>query len=84
MSAKKTWREELEDDKDLPKVVPVTGRMSRRWGTGTVVIAAPREVDALMRRWLRSEGHPFVRRGAREFVADWERAVFNFSTREPL
>ena len=32
-----------------PKVEPITGRMSQRWGTGTVVIPAPLEVDALMR-----------------------------------
>jgi alkylated DNA nucleotide flippase Atl1 len=49
MAKKKTWREKLEDDKDLPRVVEIDGPMSRRWGTGTVVIPAPREVDALMR-----------------------------------
>lgn len=51
MSAKrKTWRQKLADDKDLPKVVPITGRMTRRWGSGTVVVPAPREVDAVMKR----------------------------------
>ena len=49
MAKKKTWREKLEDDKDLPRVVEINGRMSARWGEGTVVIPAPREVDALMR-----------------------------------
>jgi len=34
----------------LPSVVPITGKMSRRWGTGTVVIPAPREVDEMMRK----------------------------------
>jgi alkylated DNA nucleotide flippase Atl1 len=48
--AKKTWREKLSDDKDLPRVVEIDQRMSARWGEGTVVIPAPREVDALMRR----------------------------------
>jgi hypothetical protein len=33
----------------LPKVVKIAGKMSRRWGEGTVAIASPREVDALMR-----------------------------------
>jgi hypothetical protein len=46
---RKTWREKLEDDKGLPKVINITGRMSRRWGAGTCAIPAPREVDALIR-----------------------------------
>lgn len=50
MAKRKTWREKLADDKDLPKVVKITGAMSRRWGTGTVVVPAPREVDAIMKR----------------------------------
>jgi hypothetical protein len=50
MRKKRTWREKLADDKGLPKVVPITGTMSRRWGTGTVVVPAPREVDALMKK----------------------------------
>lgn len=47
---KKSWREKLADDKGLPKVCPVTGRMSTRWGTGRMVIPARREVDALMKQ----------------------------------
>jgi hypothetical protein len=50
MKTKKSWREKLADDKGLPKVGKVTGKMSQRWGTGTMVIPAPREVDALMRQ----------------------------------
>ncbi|NQT31441.1 MAG: MGMT family protein [Deltaproteobacteria bacterium] len=46
---RKTWREKLADDKDFPRVVEITGKMSTRWGTGTVVIPAPREVDEIMR-----------------------------------
>jgi hypothetical protein len=49
MAKRKTWREKLADDKDLPKVVKITGRMTQRWGQGTIVIPAPREVDAIMR-----------------------------------
>ncbi len=45
---KKTWRERLSEDKDLPRVVEITDKMSRRWGTGTCVIPAPREVDEIM------------------------------------
>src|SRR4030042_4295819 len=47
---RKTWREKLADDKGLPKVVEVNEKMSKRWGTGTCVIPAPREVDGLMRK----------------------------------
>jgi len=47
---KKSWREKLADDKGLPRVGPVTGKMSTKWGTGTMVIPAPREVDQLMRK----------------------------------
>ena len=50
MPKRKTWREKLADDKDLPKVVKITGRMTKRWGKGTVAIPAPREVDAIMRK----------------------------------
>jgi hypothetical protein len=47
---KKSWREKLADDKGLPKTGKIEGKMSTRWGTGTMVIPAPREVDELMRR----------------------------------
>ncbi len=50
MKAKKSWREKLADSKGLPKVGKVTGGMSKRWGEGTMVIPAPAEVDALMKR----------------------------------
>ncbi len=49
MKPKKSFRQKLADDKDLPKVVEITGKLSRRWGTGTCVIPAPREVDTIMR-----------------------------------
>ncbi|MEW5826405.1 MAG: hypothetical protein AB1778_06185 [Candidatus Bipolaricaulota bacterium] len=49
MARRKTWREKLEDTKDLPRVVEIDERMSQRWGEGTCVIPAPREVDELMR-----------------------------------
>ena len=47
---RKSWREKLADDKGMPKVVEITESMSQRWGTGTVVIPAPREVDTIMRQ----------------------------------
>ncbi|MFC1904006.1 hypothetical protein ACFLXJ_00860 [Chloroflexota bacterium] len=47
---RKSWREKLADDKGLPKVVEITGKMSKRWGTGSVCIPAPREVNEIMRK----------------------------------
>jgi len=47
---RKSWQEKLADSKDLPKVVEITGKMSVRWGTGTCVIPAPREVDEIMKQ----------------------------------
>lgn len=47
---KKSWIEKLNDSKGLPKVEEITENMSKRWGTGTVVIPAPIEVDELMRK----------------------------------
>jgi hypothetical protein len=50
MKPKKSWREKLADSKGLPKVAHVCGKLTQRWGEGTFVIPAPREVDALMKR----------------------------------
>lgn len=47
---KKSWAEKLQNDHGLPKVEPIPARNKKQWGTGTLVIAAPREVDALMKR----------------------------------
>jgi len=47
---RKSWQEKLTDSKGLPKVAEITGKMSKRWGTGTVVIPAPKEVDEFMRK----------------------------------
>ena len=46
---KKSCTEKLENSKDLPRVEKITAKMSKRWGTGTIVIPAPREVDEIMR-----------------------------------
>jgi len=50
MKTKKSWQEKLADGKGLPKVGEVTGKMTKRWGAGTMVIPAPLEVDAFMKR----------------------------------
>jgi alkylated DNA nucleotide flippase Atl1 len=49
MGRRKSAREKLADSKDLPRVETITEKMSKRWGTGTFVIPAPREVDEIMR-----------------------------------
>jgi hypothetical protein len=53
--AKRSWREKLADDKDLPKVAEIDGTKSKRWGEGTFVIPAPREVDSAMRKVRRGK-----------------------------
>ena len=47
---KKTWQEKLNDDKGFPKVFKIDAAKSKRWGNGTFVVPAPKEVDELMRR----------------------------------
>ena len=47
VKTRKSWREKLADDKGFPKVAPVCGKMTTKWGTGIMVIPAPR-------RWTES------------------------------
>lgn len=49
-TTRKSWKEKLADSKDLPKVEKIEGKLTTRWGKGTVVIPAPREVDSVMRK----------------------------------
>jgi hypothetical protein len=49
VATKKTWKEKLANDKGLPKVEPIPDRMVDKWGSGTLVIPTPLEVDQLMR-----------------------------------
>lgn len=49
MPKRRNWSEKLKDSKGLPKVEEITGKMTKRWSTGTVVIPAPIEVDEIMR-----------------------------------
>lgn len=44
-----SWSAKLDQDEGLPKVVPIGPTMSKQWGEGTVVVPAPREVDAIMK-----------------------------------
>ncbi len=50
MARRKSWQEKLDDDKGLPKIGRVMGKMTTKWGQGTMVVPAPREVDAVMRK----------------------------------
>ena len=47
---KKSWQEKLGDSKDLPRVEKIDEKKSKRWGSGTFVIPAPIEVDAVIRK----------------------------------
>jgi hypothetical protein len=49
MRPRKSWRDKLADSKGLPRIEKVTPRLRARWGSGTFVIPAPLEVDAMMR-----------------------------------
>lgn len=49
MGKKKSWSEKLNEDKGLPRVVKIEGKMRRKWGEGTVVIPSPREVYEIMK-----------------------------------
>lgn len=50
LRGRKSWREKLADDKDLPKVVTCDAAAAARLGGATCAIPAPREVDELMRQ----------------------------------
>jgi hypothetical protein len=46
---KRSWHEILAADKGLPELGMVSGKLTMRWGSGMMVIPAPRAVDALMK-----------------------------------
>jgi len=50
MKTRKSWNEKLLNEKGLPKVAKIEGKMTKRWGTGRMVIPAPIEVKELMDR----------------------------------
>jgi hypothetical protein len=49
------WREKLADDKGYPKIAAIDSTKSKRWGEGSFVIPAPREVDGAMRKIRRGK-----------------------------
>lgn len=50
MTRKKSYREKLNDSKDLPRIEIITEKMTKRQGTGTVAIPASKEVDEIMKK----------------------------------
>ena len=68
MSAKKkkSWREKLANDNGLPNIITLCDKVPEKWGRGTCVIPAPREVDTLMRK---------VKPGKLTTIADLRRAL---------
>lgn len=49
LKAGRTWREKLEKDQPA-KVVKVPAKMQKRFGTGTMLVPRPLDVDALIRK----------------------------------
>jgi alkylated DNA nucleotide flippase Atl1 len=47
---RRSWREKLAGNKNLPRVEPIPEKMQAQWGRGTLVIPAPTEVDGIMKR----------------------------------
>ena len=71
---KKSWSEKLNDNKDLPKVVKVEGKMSKKWGEGTCIIPAPLEVNEIMGKV--PKGKLITINEIREILAKKHKATF--------
>ncbi len=74
---KETWHQRLVSQgtkNNLPRVVEVNEKMSKKWGEGTCVIPSPVEVDALMKTVPR--GKLITINQIREFMAKKYRASF--------
>ena len=50
MAAKKDWIQKLQSREDLPQIKKITGKITAKWGNGTMLIPAPREVDQIMKK----------------------------------
>jgi hypothetical protein len=49
MRTRRSWHEKLAQD-EVSKIVPVPPKWRKRFGSGTMLIPRPRDVDALMRK----------------------------------
>ncbi|MDH4210805.1 MAG: MGMT family protein [candidate division WOR-3 bacterium] len=47
---RRSWHEKLHDSKGLPKVIEINDKIGKKWGSGTLVIPAPVEVDEVMKK----------------------------------
>ena len=47
---KKSWREKLDDAKNLPKIVQMDDAAAKKWGGKKLAIPTPKEVDELMKK----------------------------------
>lgn len=70
---KKSWREKLADNKDFPKVEKIPPKLTKTWGSGTVVIPSPREVDGIMKKV--PKGKLVTINNIREFLARKHKAT---------
>ncbi|MHA1836197.1 MAG: hypothetical protein ACTSYQ_04660 [Candidatus Odinarchaeia archaeon] len=52
---KKSFRSKLENNKDLPKIVPIPEKWQKRFGKGTMLIPKPLDINALVRKIKRGE-----------------------------
>ncbi|MBU1167109.1 MGMT family protein [Patescibacteria group bacterium] len=43
------WQKKRDEVKDVPKVVKIEGKMTKKWGTGTCAIPSPIEVNGYMK-----------------------------------
>ena len=50
MAAKKDWIQKLQNRKDLPQIKKITGKITAKWGKGTMVIPSPVQVDQIMNK----------------------------------
>src|SRR5258707_831741 len=66
MKTRTSWREKM-DNPGLPKIVSIPPKMQKRFGTGTMLIPSPRDVDALIRTV--SKGSLVTVSKMREFLA---------------
>jgi hypothetical protein len=73
MAHRKSWQEKQADSKGLPKVERIEGKLSKRWGSGTVAIPAPLDVDAIMKKVPR--GKLITINEIRSIVADQQGAT---------
>ena len=77
MYTRKPWREKM-DNPNLPKVVAIPPKMQKRYGTGTMLLPSPRDVDGLIRAVRK--GHVVTVASLRKYLA----AKYEVTTACPL